>query len=154
MMTTIGQIYANVAGDMRYGTTIAVRADQTIIEIHLVSSNPIGGMDGDPGLLVDNRPLDSCTRGVFKDDIKWVIRRLRHFFKEADAGTVARYGRPTRRFTWFIDGETKQGFNMNLAAQALESLDREIVHDKALHVLAPVIVLCPLDPPCDQCDPK
>lgn len=125
-MKRIGKIYACIAGDHRYGTTIEVRASDTRVEVHLVSTSPVGGMDG-PGGTHDRSQLlmlwDTSSKLSQVELIApLLIAYLRRAFKEVDSGTIATYGKPTKNFTWYGDVANVKGFSIALAKAALKGL--------------------------------
>lgn len=126
-MKRIGGIYACIDGDSRYGTDISVYVSESwnechdggsFIEIRLIRSSPVGGMDGPGGNHIDDsKVLERFERSKNdRNDAKKLLTSLRRHFKTADGGTVARYGRPTINFKWEGIG---RGLNTALAIDTL-----------------------------------
>lgn len=113
----IGRIYATIAGDYRYGTTIEVVLVDGGAEVRLVSDNPVGGMDGPGGTYSSQEVLHRWDAPPTAKDLVAVLKKQ---FAKADGGTVARYGKPTKNFTWYYaNGVTTKGMSQALAARAL-----------------------------------
>lgn len=118
--TRIGGIYACIAGDMRYGTTLEVKLVNNHIDVVLVSASPVGGMDGGGGIYHDTSVVGTCG-----DNAAELLKLLRSLFKTIDCGTIAKYGKPTKRFSWVTGadldhpGAHELGFNSLLATAAI-----------------------------------
>lgn len=119
-MRNIGSIYACIQGDMRYGTAFLVKKDESgTVFVVLESTTPVGGMDGPSGVGNIHETQILCK---FPSDVKpgLLLKTLKYYFKTVDAGTVQRWGKPTKNFTWNMpDGRVEYGFNQALAKEAL-----------------------------------
>lgn len=126
----IGRVYACIAGDHRYGTALEVHATNTstrgtVIQVLHLSTVARGGMDGGGGL--ESMPtrivleLEGTKPAKLAADL---LKGLRRLFKTVDDGTIAEYGTPTKKFTWF-DGDGQRcgmGMSAALAQRALKAL--------------------------------
>lgn len=124
----IGSIYACIAGDHRYGTSIKVYGNAKRLEVRLMSTAPLGGIDGPGGTYEAEhkvlrawdftQPLTNAQSALFA--ARDLLTYLKRAFKEVDSGTVAQYGKPTKNFKWVTDGGTVYGFNTKIAATAIQ----------------------------------
>lgn len=116
-MRKIGWIYACVGGDRRYGTHLTVWIDDTSgdVEITNDSTTPSGGMDGPGGV---DRSREVVSR-LSKPDSADLVGELRRLFKSIDFGTIARYGKPTKRFVWRVGDLQANGLSAGLAETAM-----------------------------------
>lgn len=116
MNIRIGSIYACIDGDRRYGTTLEVELTETgTAQVVLVSTSPVGGMDGPGGTSHDRSVVGSCAATP-----RELLALLKRLFKTVDCGTIARYGKPFKRFAWNTDDGYENGFNAVLAKAAIE----------------------------------
>lgn len=113
----IGGLYANIAGDGRYASYLAVMYSRTdgVVSIQVSSHGPVGGMDYDSGGRVTERSLDldvSTNPNAKPADIvkllKSVLRNNQFLFKT--------YGKPKKNFEWYGVGK---GVSAALVKQAL-----------------------------------
>lgn len=127
-MKRIGSIYACIAGDHRYGTTIEAHADAKAIEIRLISTGAVGGMDGPGGSYTNpSEVLERIERTKLQTDVQKLLSALRRQFKKADAGTIAGYGKPRLNFAWHYEGTTRKGLNAAHGTRALKDANEEPV---------------------------
>ena len=109
----VGKIYACIAGDHRYGTTIEVWMSATHVEIRHVSTGAVGGMDGDgraftnPARVVATFQHHDGQKLLITMAASWCVKELRRLFKTIDSGTIAKYGKPTKNFEWYVRTSTK-----------------------------------------------
>ncbi len=124
-MKKIGYIYACIAGDHNYGTTITVRTDGKKIEVVHEGTTPVGGMDGPRESVHRDVDVIDTLDATAKDVEGLLIRKLKRAFKKVDAGTVASYGKPTKNFVWYVmteDGiESVKGLSAKLAKDAIRT---------------------------------
>jgi len=120
-MRQIGYIYANIDGDGRYGVTLRVSADDTAVEWRAYHTGAVGGMDGPGGsydagselLRREDRPVSPAA-----------VARITRNLCNADH-IIARYGTPTKSFSWNVGGMYSapiKGISAAKAKQALEAV--------------------------------
>lgn len=119
----IGSIYACIAGDHRYGTRLEVVRDDATGEVRVehVSTNPVGGMDGPGGTFQDRKVLHRWAKDTVTAPA--LVTLLRTAFAKVDGGTVARYGKPSKRFAWQTEDGEQLGFSAALAKRALQAVE-------------------------------
>lgn len=129
----IGRISACIAGDYRYTTVIEAWANEYRVEVRHVSTSPVGGMDGPGGTFTEPARVVAYTMGALdrpldaKYAASWLMDSLRGCFKRIDAGTVAKYGKPSKNFRWYTpNGLHVDGFNARLARLAFERKDVDL----------------------------
>lgn len=115
----IGRIHATIGGDYRYATIIEVWAGADGAEIRLTSTDPVGGNDGPGGVHESHKVLASWT-GTLPTPAA-LVKALKVLFATVDAGTVARYGKPTKNFTWYYpNGVITKGLSAAIAKRAMK----------------------------------
>lgn len=115
----IGSIYACIDGDHRYGTRLNVmKLADGGVQIRLVGTSPIGGMDGPGGTFDKETRLKGWDKAPSPSEL---LKELKRLIRTTDGGTIQRYGTPTKKFEWYIDGEVQCGLNAKLAKAALDS---------------------------------
>lgn len=115
-MELIGRISACIAGDHRYSSRVEVRYNSLTHVAHIdrFENGATGGMDGHGGA----DPF-TATAGetVFAATPKLVLAAVKHSFDDV----IRRYGKPTKNFTWYVEGKRKTGLNVVLVAEAMAS---------------------------------
>lgn len=112
----IGELYANVADDQDYASSLTVLVDPGTgnVELNLREVSPIGGMDMRAGQDVRNQRV--AQLGVA--DAKTLLRAIRIAIN--NDSILKRYGKPTRNFVWYAGArQVGKGLNVGLAKQAL-----------------------------------
>lgn len=126
----LGSIYACIAGDHRYGTRMdVVLVDGDLVEVSIVDTNPIGGMDG-PGGTDQSRSIEAAPRltGKLRADAKAVLEAVRRVIRSQAGDTIREYGKPTKRFSWNAGHDDKgskypggaRGLSLAIVADALD----------------------------------
>jgi hypothetical protein len=112
-MKKIGWIYANIAGDHRYGSCVAVFRDAAgEVGVERSENGAVGGMDG-PGGAYPMLPKEIKFLGTDPKPAD-LVRAIKEMFDD----TITRYGKPTKRFHWCTG---KTGLSAALAREALSS---------------------------------
>jgi hypothetical protein len=96
----LGGISACIGGDSRYTDTITayLNPDGTTCTVELTETGACGGMDGPGGSYAPRVTATRTCPAKDKDLIK-VIKDL-----TVVSGTVQKYGKPTKRFSWHFYG--------------------------------------------------
>lgn len=119
METKLGQVYANIAGDGRYGQWLEVLYCNVgdIATLVVKENGAVGGMDGPGG----SYPPSTITKIVVnKPTGASLCKAIKQLIKSKDCDTIARYGKPTKKFTWTTWGDLpNRGLNMTNATNAL-----------------------------------
>jgi len=112
----IGCIYANIAGDHRYGSKIEVKIINDCAVVTLQESNPVGGMDGPGGAHpFENKLAISCA-----PDAPTIVRTIKKVMALENPSVIKRYGKPMKKFNW--NGVQERGLSVRLCAEALTYL--------------------------------
>jgi hypothetical protein len=116
----IGYIYANIAGDSRYGSKIEVTREGTSsVKVALWESSPVGGMDSGLGSDGFRETAASVVRTADRKLLpKLVLKEIRYRIDREVGTTIKTYGKPTKRFSWY--GTSEKGLNLKLVREALE----------------------------------
>lgn len=96
----IGSIYACIAGDHRYASTVSVQLnDDGSATVIRKESGAVGGMDG---------PGGAYDAGVYaRVEIENPTgAKLVRAIKECFDDVIRTYGRPSKNFTWKVYGRT------------------------------------------------
>lgn len=113
MKLELGRIYACIAGDYRYGSTVTVTLnDDDTVTVERRESGAVGGMDG-PGGAYDAGVYFSRT--IEKPTPRKVIDTVWESFDV----TIREYGKPTKNFTWSVRGYRAKGLSQAKAREAL-----------------------------------
>lgn len=126
-MHRVGKIYACIAGDHRYGTTLEVWMSSTHVEIRHLATGAVGGMDGDgrafeiPARVVATFQHYDGQKLIVTMAAGWCVKELRRLFKTIDGGTIAKYGKPTQNFEWYAPDSTAlcRGLSRDRADRAM-----------------------------------
>ncbi len=112
----IGNIYACIAGDYRYGSrvTVTLNANGSVTVVRK-ESGAIGGMDG-PGGAYDAGV--HARREIEKPTPKKVVEAIWDCFDT----TIREYGKPTKNFTWTVPGARAKGLSQAKAKAALAAV--------------------------------
>ncbi len=121
-MMRIGYIYANIAGDSRYGSKIEVERTETgNFPVSRSETSPVGGMDS--GLPHGGfRETGSVLVHEYADASK-VVAAIKKLIDTEVGATIKKYGKPTKRFSWY--GIEKKGLSLALVREALGHTQEE-----------------------------
>jgi hypothetical protein len=113
---TLGSIFACIAGDLRYSTTIRVTVLGDDAFVTTSENGAVGGMDGDGrSHPFEDRGTSKCkaTAADIVRTVKWVIRK-------EQCHIVKTYGKPSKRFWW--KGLDERGLSVRLCQRALDAV--------------------------------
>ena len=110
----IGYIYANIAGDGRYGSKIEVTRDGDKVRVSRWESSPAGGMDSDS----PSGEMRMDELRVCKPEPKDIIGAIKTLIRHEVGAVIKTYGKPTKRFSWY--GSNEKGLSLRLVKEALE----------------------------------
>lgn len=112
-MNTLGYVHACIGGDHRYSTELKVfLRDDLMVEVVRSENGAVGGMDGPGGAT----PYGVRATETVEPDGKLVIRAIKRLMDR----TIKEYGKPTKNFTWYLDGGDRKGLSAALATAAIE----------------------------------
>jgi|TARA_Y100000310_G_scaffold198781_1_gene198754 hypothetical protein len=121
--TLIGSITADIDGDRRYTSKVTVTVSDTrtqaghpVVIVQRLQNGARGGMDG-PGGAYD-MAVRTSTELVDPSP-----RRLVEAIKDKFDDTIRIYGKPTKRFEWFRDGNYRASITGLSAAKAKAALN-------------------------------
>lgn len=95
--TRIGYIYADIAGDSRYGQTLSVWYDGIDARLVVKENGAVSGSDG-PG---SSMPWEDQEASVIKKATpKKIIDSIRFYIDSRCCSTIKEYGKPSKNFKW------------------------------------------------------
>lgn len=114
---TLGHLYANIGGDRRYTDYLKLTYDPSndTATVTVSSTGSVGGMDSFAGTSdPDEKYRQNTKAGCTPKDVMQLLK----FPLSSGDFNFRQYGKPTKNFTWDINGS--KGLSIRLVSKALE----------------------------------
>lgn len=116
---TLGSIYACIAGDHRYGTTISVDVQGSAAFVTLSENGAVGGMDGDGRA----HAMEARNRVKCKATARDIVAAIKKVINAEQCHVIKTYGKPSKRFSWV--GIQEHGLSVRVCQIALDRIASE-----------------------------
>jgi hypothetical protein len=92
----LGSIYACIAGDHRYATTITVYVSMDKAYVTTSENGAVGGMDGDGRA----HPMEDKATLVCEAMARDIVATVKKAINSEKCHIIKTYGKPSKRFSW------------------------------------------------------